>query len=246
MRLLSVLFIVLAFSVTAQVPRASVGELLKHLTEKYGDSISAPNADYATLYLLHKMLTVDGPSPYNKEGGILGIPYVANYGKVNTRTEITKGGIPIATVEYPPYKSFADADRTPVLFYSDMVDTVPYNHPSCGDFYTFGWCSEREMAFASASYALGYKPRIVVQGNHTFTLVQVGRTIYQVDNTFGQFKIWPNIMPSSTSRLETWYNNKARVQSQQLWNVPVTDASWQRIENQLIQYLWPQTPLGSR
>lgn len=249
MRLLSIFFIILACTVNAQVPRASVAGLLQHLTNEYSSKLNIPadqNPDWAKVYLLHKMLTTDGTTQFHTESNALGIPYVNNYGTVNVRSEINKNGIPIATIEYPPYKSLADADRTPVLFYSDLVDPVPYNHPSCGDFYTFGWCSEREMAFASASRVLGMKPRIIVQGSHTFTLVPVGRTVYQVDNTFGKMTIWPNIIPASNGRLEDWYNRQAEVQAQQLWNVPVTDASWQRVENQLINYLWPQQPTGRR
>jgi hypothetical protein len=248
MRLLLMILVLTISTVNAQVPRASVADLLKNFTGKYREDIIYANQseapvdgrkEWSELYLLHKMLTSESAKNYST-GGILSIPYMTNYGEINVRAEVSKNGIPIANVEYTPYKSLAYADRTPALFYKDLVDTVSYSHPACGSFYTFGWCSEREMAFASASYLLGYKPRIVVKNGHSFTLVNVGKTIYQIDNTNGRFNIWNGLIPSSSGRLEDWYNRQASVQSQQLYNIPVADASWQRIESQLISYLWPQ------
>ena len=62
---------------------------------------------------------------------------------------------------YKKYKSAADADRRPYLYLKDLVSKKnKYYHPECSGFYTFGWCSEREMAFNCLLAIMGYKCKI--------------------------------------------------------------------------------------
>lgn len=161
---------------------------------------------------LHQMLTTDWPENYRGE-----IPYVTNWD--GSRLEIRKNGWPAI-----------EQDRTPTIFYRDFVDTVAYRGPHGQEFYTFGWCSEREMAFAAGAWLMGYEPVIIVRGGHAFTLVSIDGVLHKVDNTYGKFEVWDyGYVPVPETKLEFFYNRKARAEAAELKNIAVAPQSWQRI-----------------
>lgn len=161
---------------------------------------------------LHEVLRTDWPENYRGA-----IPYVTNWDGV--RRTLRKGGRP-----------GIEEDRTPAVFYRDWVDTVAYRGPGGEEFYTFGWCSEREMAFAAVAWLWGYEPVIIVRGGHAFTLVAIEGVLYRVDNTYGRFEVWDyGYVPRAETALELWYNRKARDEARQLADIPVAPQSWRRI-----------------
>src|SRR5690606_2732979 len=93
------------------------------------------------LHVLHHLMTGDRPVNYEYGPGLWQIPYMWNW--EGSRKSITKHGTPIR-----------EQDRTPLIFFKDLVDTVAFEGPVGQRFYTFGWCSEREMAFCAAAYLL--------------------------------------------------------------------------------------------
>ena len=70
--------------------------------------------------------------------------------------------------DFLKYRSYDDIDRTPYLFLSDIVDKdLKYYSESCDTFSTFGWCSEREMAFVALITLLDFEAKVVSEGNHS-------------------------------------------------------------------------------
>lgn len=150
MRLLLTFLVLMAFSVVAQVPRASVGELLKNkptYTATYEDS-----------------------------NGLQALPIVS------------------------------PAHYTPVGVQS-------------------AWNTENR------------KTQTIMQNTRALSFVNMGRSMYQIDNSTGKFTVWS--IPRLTRELNYTANT---TQSLVLWNVPVSDPGWQQSQSQLISYLWPQSP----
>ncbi len=161
--------------------------------------------------------------------------------------------------EYGKYKSFADIDRLPTLFYKDLFSPHPlYSHPDFGRFYTFGWCSEREMAFVCLVRGLGIKlAKVVVESGHswselllTFHSTKGRRVLFlcTVDNTYDRVsfkdvgrklitKKWFNDF--GKEKMGKWYNQKARSleQSRRLKRMRVPLKSSRRIERLVVDYL---------
>ncbi|MBN1348103.1 hypothetical protein JXJ21_01705 [candidate division KSB1 bacterium] len=111
-------------------------------------------------------------------GGILQIPYFWHWIDPNPRHEIVFSENSTKLIKLKPpdefskYKSYADIDRTPCLYLSDLLSDEPkYYHEQCSEFYTFGWCSEREMAFNTLVELFGYKSKIKQEEIHTWTAV---------------------------------------------------------------------------
>lgn len=156
---------------------------------------------FGQISFYHDLFTGHGASDCAR-GGILQIPYFWHWIEPNPRYEIMRlpDSILLNTVPPPPqfsrYETFADIDRVPSLFLSDLVKQQPgYTHPDCGDFFTFGWCSEREMALTSLLTTLGFSCKIRQAGIHVWTEVrsQFAATdsasiaiIARVDNTFDE------------------------------------------------------------
>lgn len=191
----------------------------------------------------HDLLTGNGASDCVK-GGILQIPYFWHWIDPNPRHEIlklpdsTKHGSLKPPKEFARYKSYADIDRVPSLFLTDLVSETPgYYHPDCGEFYSFGWCSEREMSYCSLMSGNGYKCKIKQEGIHTWSEVWASfRTkdsvmipLYAVvDNTFDYMR-WV-FLDSSINQKEwlttdygsgsnvAWYNEVFR-SGEQMKNV---------------------------
>lgn len=109
-------------------------------------------------------------------GGVLGLPYVWHWTSPNPRHSITwtPNSIPLSKIKPPAdfarYKTFADIDRVPSLYIGDLFSGKPkYFHPKTGEFYSFGWCSEREMAYSALMTLFGYECKVRQEGIHTWS-----------------------------------------------------------------------------
>lgn len=167
---------------------------------------------------LHRLMTGGSAWNYDRGPGLWKIPYLRNWD--GTRAYIKKHG------EY-----IREEDRTPVTFFRDLVDTVQYEGSEGERFYTFGWCSEREMAFCAAARLMGYKAIVVASGNHAYSVVETGDQLYIVDNTLNEFRPirGESEMPTPSTRLEIWYNRKVKEQYLRLKSISVVDESWRRL-----------------
>jgi hypothetical protein len=202
-------------------------------------------------------------------GGVLQVPYFWHWVEPNPRHAIVwlPDSRPLVTVTPPAdfarYRSFADIDRTPALYLADLVTASPrYRHDGCGEFYTFGWCSEREMAFLSLMICLGHQGRIRQQGIHSWSELRCRLVatnghevdvIATVDNTFGTLT-WQRLQhPEAladwlqdigSNRHVRWYNATARSPGQhaQLLDTVVPAAAAARIERQVGNWLRPDRP----
>jgi len=194
--------------------------------------------DFFRIYFLHDLLTTDNASNCAR-GGFLRIPYFWHWVEPNPRHSIISlpDSVPLTSVRTRPpygnYASVADIDRLPALFLGDLVAEEPgFYHPDCGSFFTFGWCSEREMSYTALMTSWGLKSKIWQSGIHTYSVVWCefkttsGSTktlAAEVDNTFGSIT-WREVPDSKSLNQwleETgngaqidWYNNQARSQEQ--------------------------------
>lgn len=232
------------------------------LCARYG--LDEANPDNRRIFLqvhfLHDLLTTTSASNCAR-GGFLGSPYFWHWIQPNPRHEIfvLPDTVPLTKVRscapYTRYATFADIDRVPALYLGDLVTEEPgYYHKDCGAFFTFGWCSEREMAYTALMTAWGFPAKIWQSGIHTYSMVWCefiksdGATIIlevEVDNTFDSIR-WGEKVPASSQAQwlsETgsgaqvdWYNAKARAPEQMevLRGLSVGKAAENRIRN-LIQ-----------
>lgn len=173
---------------------------------------SANQARILQALFLHRLLTTSAPADGTR-GGILESVYFWHWVTPNPRHQIRRLPDSVLLTRCKPhpqhrsYRSWADMDRTPDLFLADLVsDTPRYFHPDFGSFFTFGWCSEREMAFGLLLNRLGYTAKIKFQGNHVWTEVLVEgkavdattrRGVLRIDNTFDQIFAQPLDRPVS-------------------------------------------------
>ncbi|MBP9210490.1 MAG: hypothetical protein KBF37_09245 [Saprospiraceae bacterium] len=216
---------------------------------------------FFTIKLLHHLFTCNSASNCSV-GEILDIPYYWHWITPNPRYEIkfvrssqslssTK-----ASVEFPNYRSFADVDRTPYLFLRDLVEEMPkYFSAACDTFSTFGWCSEREMAFVALAKLLNIDGKVVAEGNHSWSEFCVPMKspdgtlhfIVKVDNTFNMFdwaiieepeiEDWKNHF--GNSERAKWYNQKAHSNNElnRISSHLVSSVAAQRIENKVVKFL---------
>lgn len=152
---------------------------------------------------VHKLLTTSSAFDC-ASGGVLKTVYFWHWKTPNPRHSIIHlpDSIRLTGVRPPSgfskYKSFADIDRFPIQYLSDLVtENASYLHPDCGAFYTFGWCSEREMSFGVLLGLYDFKYKIKQSGIHVWTdvLASVSQNsgveinlILSFDNTFDSFK----------------------------------------------------------
>ena len=189
---------------------------------------------FRTLSFLHDLFTNHGTRDGSR-GGMLGEPYFWHWVQDHPRHEIVRRETgERLTAEAPPehfgrYQSFADVDRVPSLFLSDLVSETPlYTHPACGDFRTFGWCSEKEMAFSLLTAMLGLPGKIIQEGNHVRSIYLLravrrdGRrehVVVEIDNTF-DIVMWRRLHHDESPAgwqdqipevgMARWYNEQAR------------------------------------
>jgi hypothetical protein len=226
---------------------------------------------YATLGLLHRMMTSESATNCSR-GGSLEIPYYWHWGNNMPRRPIiyTRTGKALSTVAPPAgfenYPSYADVDRTPDIFWKNLLAERPLFYTTeCDSFYTFGWCSEREMAFLAMLYSTGFcneqgsqsAPfgRVIQQGPHTWSelgLFMIGQDGLEkwfkvkIDNTFDIVK-WSVVNRSSINILrnrrgynkeERWYNRNyasAKITGS-LRALHVSPVAQLRIRNQVEKY----------
>ncbi|HKX85995.1 MAG TPA: hypothetical protein VJL37_04950 [Flavobacterium sp.] len=219
---------------------------------------------FYTFKILHQLFTSTSASNYSR-GEILNIPYFWHWTTPNPR----HGIIDLATnrkltetkspKEFSKYQSFADIDRTPYLFLSDLVSSKPKYHTSqCGNFNTFGWCSEREMAFVALLSTLGFEGKVITNGNHSwsefivpFTDTKNIKKEYKItiDNTFDKLKPEPisanSIIAWKKKKgigLGEWYNKKAHevTELSRIKNLEIPVSTAQDIEENVFSYLIKQ------
>ena len=191
------------------------------------------------------------------------IPYFWHWVNPNPRSEIflLENKQLLSTIkpssEYDKYKSVAEIDRTPFLFLSDLFREKPkYGHPLCDTFSTFGWCSEREMAFVFLTDLMDFQGKVVAVGNHSWSeliVPLVSKTndnqhfTVKIDNTFDKIE-WQKIDVSKIktwktyfgdTSLSNWYNRKAHDNSEQqkMKKYAVSQKSFARIEDKICAYL---------
>ena len=215
---------------------------------------------FYTLKILHLLFTSKNATNKSR-GEIISIPYFWHWVTPNPRYEIIykETNEKLSQVKTPKnfskYKSYADIDRIPSLFLADLVSETPkYNHPLLGDFKTFGWCSEREMAFICLLKTLNIEGKVVTKGNHSWSecIVRFKKDqIYEsfkvrIDNTFDQMK-WEKATITSIKQVLTkkndgmggWYNTTALSKREftKVNQLIVTPKASKYIENQMVTYL---------
>ena len=209
-----------------------------------------PGSEFESSYILHKLFTAKTCSDGSR-GDILNIPYLWHWTEPNPRHNIyfTENGKPLTSVRHPKgfekYATWADIDRTPYVFLTDLLAPEPRYYSAAYDtFSTFGWCSEREMAFVSLTTLMGYKSYVIAPGNHSWTELDVtmklrsGGTrqlLVTADNTFDQLS-WTESDPGDrTSR----YNSNAHSGSvlKSLKSFVVSSPASSRIEEEVVRYL---------
>lgn len=241
---------------------AIVSATITNGLKKAGAKVSSPNnREKITPIVFFHLLFTSSNAVNCSKGGILDIPYFWHWVTPNPRHELIY--LPSSTLlkeikapdGFEKYGSYADADRTPYLYLSNLVTDAPlFNHPKCGSFFTFGWCSEREMAFSNMLSQCGYKMKIKQEGIHVWSeaLVEIekekaiGKIIIMVDNTFNtvhferlsiaESKWMKDFGPGAQVR---WYNKKALApdELQKVRGISVGEKAAARIEGLVDDWL---------
>lgn len=184
------------------------------------DSANARNREkFLQIHFLHDLLTTNAARNC-AAGGFLEIPYFWHWVEPNPRHSISSVPQGVLLTEVPPpkkykrYKTFADIGRVPDLFLGDLITETPlYSHPQCGSFFSFGWCSEREMSYTAVMLAWGFPGKIVQEGIHTWSMVWCdyaatdGSIISmeaRVDNTFDTVS-WQKV--ATSVKVDQWLKN---------------------------------------
>jgi hypothetical protein len=228
------------------------------------DEGNSQNQDlFFKLYFMHDLFTGTACVDF-VTGGVLQLPYLWHWVEPNPRHTITYLPKKRHLVKIPPpkefarYKSHADIDRIPSLYLKDLFTGTPlYFHRSTGDFYSFGWCSEREMAYAALMKALGYNCKIKQTGIHVQTeicidLIRADKSAVtvniKVDNSMDYLE-WGTLKKGVTvqewkkdlgsGKQVAWYNEVAFSKKEQQWikTTIVEKEQYQWIENNLKNWL---------
>ncbi len=221
---------------------------------------------YTQLIFFHKLFTGNSLQDFS-QSGILNIPYVWHWTKKNPRFQIiyNKSKQKLNKVPSPKrfkrYPSLGHVDRLPVIFLSDLASEKPnYYHKKCGKFYTFGWCSEREMSFITLLSFSGFEAEIFIHkgGSHASSMFLVDfidnnnekKWIYiNIDNTFDRFQVLNR--SKNKQELIDWIDKK-NTKSQYYWmyyrvihsqkhqnyvkNIKILKKARERIENNVKFY----------
>jgi hypothetical protein len=217
------------------------------------------------LFFLHDLFTGRSAEDFSR-GGMLRIPYFWHWVQPNPRHGILRNAGRERLDSLPPpkefnkYRSFADIDRVPSLYLSDLVSPEPgYYHPDIGPFYTFGWCSEREMAFVLLLSLYDFHGKIKQTGVHVWSEFWLpfasekgpSRVIVaRIDNTFDEISwhpIGPNQLEKDWSHdlgdgaQVQWYNRIASSEAQRrkVRRTPVEKTAAGRIRN--LVYVYPES-----
>ena len=151
--------------------------------------------------------------------GAFQIPFFWNYTDPNPRDSIfhKKRGRTLCKLpppyEMPGYLSLASVDRVPTVFWGDFVTDEPkYSWDYLQGFYTFGWCSEREMAFKAWLGIEGIQGDICFKDNHVWTevvLPSLPDYMLFIDNSLNRFEMRPiskRTKPVVGDKYLGWYN----------------------------------------
>lgn len=217
---------------------------------------------YYKLKILHELFT--SKSAMNcSVGEIWNIPYMWHWVNENPRHEIyLKATNKLLTQikptrEFGRYKSVADIDRTPYLFLSDLfTEGEKYMKKNCNSFSTFGWCSEREMAFVSLLQIMKITSKVRASNGHSWTEAIIdleredgGKSNFKivVDNTFNKIEVdeinirdvknWKK--DTGKSETQKWYNKKAKSEKEQklIENFTVKKSVSKKLEKEVVEYL---------
>jgi len=204
---------------------------------KLDENDSVNKQVFASVRIIHEMLSSRSAANCSK-GEILDIPYFWHWVSPNPRHAIrfvSDGKLLSETKPaegFGKYRSYADIDRTPLLFISDILSgKKKYYMDGCDSFSGFGWCSEREMAAVALLHILGLKGKVVAENNHSwseyilFLNTTAGTTVpvrLKMDNTFYELS-WHQISKADIARWQTemgkstlskWYNSKANSETE--------------------------------
>lgn len=193
--------------------------LLKQEVQNSGyklTGIDSLDLTVSKLVYMHMLLTCHYSVDGDTSGGF-GIPYFWNYTNHNPRLNIIniKKGKTLAQLPSSAGGTMATLDRTPVIFWADFLSDEPqYSYEHISTFYTFGWCSEREMAFKAWLSAVAIKSTIGIKADHVWTEVELPGlpgNLFFIDNTFNRFEMLPlNKKPPLEvgNRYIGWYNQQ--------------------------------------
>jgi hypothetical protein len=236
--------------------------LLRELADHYGDDsrcsselTGSRQRDVCRLWALQQMLTTSSARDA-AVGGAFRLPYFWHWVEPNPRLQIVRLPDRVPMAELPPpegyerYKSFGHIDRRPALYLGDLAADEPrYHHPDVGDFSSFGWCSEREMAFCALAVTWGYEVKIVQRGIHVVSRVRLTETTpateVVVDTTFDMIRLiqtdaslesWRDDI--GDGRMVRWYNQVCHDPQElgQVRELPVSPQARQRLVGQADRY----------
>ena len=220
---------------------------------------------FFTLEIVHRLLTSKNPTN-GSVGDIIKIPYYWHWVNPNPRHDIyqLRNNIRLNEVRtlsvYPNYHSFADIDRTPYLFLSDLFSNYPkYRSSLCDSFSTFGWCSEREMSFIYIMEMFGFEGKVIAENNHSWSILRVPMIDIskkhkmfkvKVDNTYDKIT-WSDLTQEDNllwgqyygnAPLANWYNSQAHSQREKsrLGMFRISSSAIKHIEESTIKYLQKQ------
>ncbi len=203
----------------------------------------------AKLAYMHMLLTcyysVDGDT-----SGGFGIPYFWNYTNHNPRLNIVnlKKGKTLSQLPAAPGSqgaSMATLDRTPLIFWGDFMSDEPsYSYEHISAFYSFGWCSEREMAYKAWLGVIGIKSTIGIKADHVWTEVELAELpgyFLFIDNTFNRFELLPiskKPPPEIGNKYITWYNQQGsdRAIQKKLSALSISSQRAAYIQHQILTY----------
>ncbi len=239
------------------MPQIQQSVLLKQEIQNAGYKLTGTDSldqTVAKLAYMHMLLTcyysVDGDT-----SGGFGIPYFWNYTNHNPRENIVnlKKGKKLKQIPaYPGSQgaSMATLDRTPVIFWSDLTTDEPqYSYEHISSFYTFGWCSEREMAYKAWLGVMGIKSTIGIRADHVWTEVDLpgmpGYFLF-IDNTFNRFEVWSikKKPPREVgNKYIAWYNQQGADKTilKKLAALTISPKRAAQIQQQIISYFSSNT-----
>lgn len=215
----------------------------------------AVNDTVMRLLYMHMLLTTNFAVNGDTYGAFK-IPFFWNYTDPNPRDSIyhRKRGKPLSQLpppfDQPDYRSLASTDRIPTLFWGDFaVESPKYSWDYLPGFYTFGWCSEREMAFKAWLGAQHINTTICFKDAHVWNEVQLasmpGYIIY-IDNSFHIFQVKPiskKTPPNPNDKFLTWYNQNGAntITRQKLSNLCISQRRAAELEQQIISFFTANT-----
>jgi hypothetical protein len=208
---------------------------------------------FYTILILHKLFTNRKYELRN----MINIPYIYNWITPNPRYKIKLNNKYLKNIAPPKgfekYKSYAEIDRTPYIFIKDMFSTPKYSlHKDT--FATFGWCSEREMAFISILKCMGFEQSkvsaiyghavsycIVTMKNKNNEMVSIEMNIDNTFNTINYWKFEEDInqwkKDFGTYKLGYWYNKMVVKDLFRVKKIIVSNESKKRIYKEINNFM---------